>query len=91
MKQTKELTISKTMRIPVPVVRDMEQEAHEKDTTFSEIAINRLQHHQNQLTPALLAKLQDVANLATEAAVEASPEKAEKVQQEVAAICKSLK
>ncbi len=91
MKQTKGKTILKPLRIPEPVVRDIEQEACEKNTTFSDIAIYRLQHHENPITPALLAKLQDIANLATEAANQSSPTKAKMVQMEVALLWKSLK
>ena len=91
MNQIQELTISKTIRIPVQVVRDIEQETYEKNTTFSNVALYRLQHHENQLTPALLAKLQDIANLATEAVNESSLTKAEMAQKEVSELWKSLK
>lgn len=91
MKQTKGKTILKPLRIPESVVRDIEQEAYENNTTFSDVANYRLQHHENPLTPALLAKLQDIANLATEAANQPSPTKAKIVQMEVALLCKSLK
>lgn len=91
MNQIQEQTIPKTIRIPVQVVRDIEQEAYEKNTTFSNIALYRLQHHENQLTPALLVKLQDIANLATEAVNESSPTKAEMAQKEVSELWKSLK
>lgn len=91
MNQIQEQSISKTIRIPVQVVRDIEQEAYEKNTTFSNVALYRLQHHENQLTPALLAKLQDIANLATEAVNESSPTKAEMAQKEVSELWKYLK
>lgn len=91
MKQTKGKTILKPLRIPEPVVKDIEQEAYEKNTTFSDIAIYRLQHHENPLTPTLLAKMQDIANLATEAANQPSPTKAKIVQMEVALLWKFLK
>ncbi len=91
MKQTKGKTILKPLRIPESVVRNIEQKAYEKNTTFSDVAIYRLQHHENPLTPAILARLQDIANLATEAAGQASSTKAKKVQKEVALLWKSLK
>lgn len=88
-KQTK--TISKSLRIPEPVFRDIEQAATRNNTTFTDIANYRLQHHENPITPALLAKLQNIANLATEAVTESSTTKAETVQKEVASLWKSLK
>lgn len=91
MKQTKRKTILKPLRIPEPVVNDIEREAYKKNTTFSDVANYRLQHYNAPLTPALLAKMQDIANLATEAANQSSPTKANIVQMEVALLWKSLK
>lgn len=91
MKQKQEKTISKSLRIPATVFRDIEQEAIKNNTTFSDIANYRLQHHENPLTPALLAQFQNIANLATEAVTQFSPTKAEIVQKEVALLWKSLK
>ena len=57
MKNSKPRTVLKPIRIPEKVVKEIEQEASSKNTTFSDIANYRLQHHQNPLTPELLAKM----------------------------------
>ena len=91
MKKQNEKRICKPLRIPEHVVKEIESEAKKKGTTFSHVAIERLQHDYNKLTPAILSKLQDIANMATEAVDNPSPELAKNVQNEVESLWKSLK
>jgi len=91
MKKQNEKRICKPLRIPKHVVKEIESEAKKKETTFSHVAIERLQHDYNKLTPAILSKLQDIANMATEAVDNPSPELAKNVQKEVESLWKSLK
>lgn len=90
MDKTNEKTISKSIRIPESIFRDIEKEAANSNKSFSSVAITRMQDHKNALTPALLAKIQNIANLATEAVNDSSSEKAERTQKEVASLWKYL-
>lgn len=78
----KNQTTPKTIRIPNKTISEIENEASKKNTTFSEIAIRRLQHSDNALTPSILAKIQNVINTAMEGAKTGSVEMIEKAQKE---------
>ena len=75
-------TSPKTLRIPNDTIADIEKEASAKDTTFSDIAINRLRHKDNALTPQVLTKLQTILNRSREGARTGSVEKIEEAQKE---------
>lgn len=75
-------TSPKTLRIPNDTIADIEKEASAKDTTFSDIAINRLRHKDNALTPQVLTKLQTNLNRSLEGARTGSVEKIEEAQKE---------
>ena len=87
----KEQSKLKSIRIPVSVIRDIESEAAKSGQDFTKVAVYRMQHFENALTPAMLAKLQDIANKSTEAVCTGSCELAEEVQREVDELWKSLK
>ena len=75
-------TSPKTLRIPNDTIADIEKEASAKDTTFSDIAINRLRHKDNALTPQVLTKLQTILNRSLAGARTGSIEKIEEAQKE---------
>lgn len=56
-------TSPKTLRIPNDTIADIEREANTNNTTFSNIAIDRLRHKDNTLTPEVLSKIQTIINL----------------------------
>lgn len=91
MKNSKPRTVLKPIRIPEKVVKEIEQEASSRNTTFSDIANYRLQHHQNPLTPELLAKIQDICNHAIEAVKNNSLTMAKTTELEVSLLWKYLK
>lgn len=75
-------TSPKTLRIPNDTIADIEKEAFAKNTTFSDIAINRLRNKDNALTPQVLTKLQTILNRSLEGARTGSVEKIEEAQKE---------
>lgn len=75
-------TSPKTLRIPNDTIADIEKEASANDTTFSDIAINRLRHKDKALTPQVLTKLQTILNRSLEGARTGSVEKIEEAQKE---------
>ena len=75
-------TSPKTLRIPNDTIADIEKEASAKNTTFSDIAINRLRNKDNALTPQVLTKLQTILNRSLEGARTGSVEKIEEAQKE---------
>lgn len=75
-------TSPKTLRIPNDTIADIEKEASAKNTTFSDIAINRLRNKDNALTPQVLTKLQTILHRSLEGARTGSVEKIEEAQKE---------
>lgn len=63
-------TSPKTLRIPNDMIADIERVAEEKNTTFSDVAIDRMRHSDNSLTPAVLAKVQTIINLSKNGEIE---------------------
>lgn len=63
---TKAKSVSRTFRIPEKVDKEIIQEAAERNTTVSEVAIGRLQHSKKGLTPEMMVKVQDIVNVAVE-------------------------
>ena len=91
MKKQDEKRSLKTLRIPDDTVMEIEKEAKSRGMNFSAVAVERLQHHGNELTPEMLARLQDIANHATDAVRLLSPTLAMAVQMEVEQLWKFLK
>ena len=65
-KEVKAKSVSRTFRIPEKVDKEIIQEAAERNTTVSEVAIGRLQHSKKGLTPEMMVKVQDIVNVAVE-------------------------
>ena len=91
MNNEKQSTVKKSIRIPKRVAEEIEKEAAKKNQSFSDTVNYRLQHFQSPLTPAIMGKIQDIANKATEAIKEYTPQKADNMQKEVAKLWKYLK
>ncbi|MBR4627284.1 MAG: hypothetical protein IKO47_06245 [Ruminococcus sp.] len=91
MKTRRTSTVQKSIRIPKRVADSIEKEAADKNRSFSDIANYRLKQSGNSLTPAMLVKLQNIANLAVEAVEEKSTTKAKEAQKEVAKLWNCLK
>lgn len=91
MNNEKQSTVKKSIRIPKRVAAEIEKEAAEKNQSFSDTVIYRLQHFQSPLTPAIMGKVQDIVNKATEAIKEYDPQKADVMQKEGAELWKYLK
>lgn len=83
-------TSPKTLRIPNDTITDIEREALAKDTTFSDITINRLRHKDNALMPQVLTKLQTILNRSLEGARTGSVEKVEEAQKEANALWEKI-
>ena len=52
------------LRVPESVAKELKTEAKEKGQPVSKIALSRIQHHQNSLTPELMVHLQNIVNTA---------------------------
>ncbi len=72
-------TSPKTLRIPNDTISDIEKEAKEKNTTFSDVAIDRMRHKDNPLTPAVLARVQTIINLSKNGEVEEAQKESNKL------------
>lgn len=81
-------TKSKTMRIPVDIINDIEKTVAEKNTSFTKEANYRLKHFSNSLTPAVMVKIQNIINTAANAL---PAELAEEIQKEGDELWRSLK
>ncbi len=92
MKKNEEPTVKKSIRIPKKLAETIQMEA-EKDfgNNFSDAANYRMQHYKCPLTPVIVAKIQDILNLATESIEQKSVEKAEKAQKEAKYLWKYLR
>ena len=92
MKKNEEPTVQKSIRIPKKLAETIQMEAEKNfDNNFSDAANYRMQHFECPLTPEIVAKVQDIVNLATESIEQKSGEKAEKAQQEVKCLWKYLR
>lgn len=86
-----EKTITKPIRIPESVVKDIENEAVKTDSNFSKVANYRLKHYERSLTPAITAKIQDVVNTAEELVGKFAPDKITIMRKEVKELWQYLK
>lgn len=91
MNNEKQSTVKKSIRIPKRVAEEIEKEAAQKNQSFSDTVNYRLQHFQSPLTPAIMGKIQDIVNKATEAVKVYDPQKADVIQKEEAELWKYLK
>lgn len=91
MNNEKQSTVKKSIRIPKRVAEEIEKEAAQKNQSFSDTVNYRLQHFQSPLTPAIMGKIQNIVNKATEAVKEYYPQKADVIQKEEAELWKYLK
>lgn len=91
MNNEKQLTVKKSIRIPKCVASEIKKEAAKKNQSFSDTVNYRLQHFQSPLTPAIMGKIQNIANIATEAIKKYDPQKADVIQKEEAELWKYLK
>lgn len=87
----KERTILKSMRIPVKLYETIQQEAKQKKTQFSKVAVKRMHNGLNELDPATMACIQNVMNLCVEAMRTGSEEKMNEAQRVGDELWKSLK
>ncbi len=76
------------LRVPESVAKELKTEAKEKGQPVSKIALSRIQHHQNSLTPELMVHLQNIVNTAVEYA---GNTKTQELQKEMSHLWKSLK
>lgn len=91
MNNEKQSTVKKSIRIPKCVAEEIEKEAAKKNQSFSDTVNYRLQHFQSPLTPAIMGKIQDIVNKATDAVKVYDPQKADVIQKEEAELWKYLK
>lgn len=91
MNNEKQSTVKKSIRIPKRVAEEIEKEAVKKNQSFSDAVNYRLQHFQSPLTPAIMGKIQDIVNKATETVKEYDPHNDDNMQKEVAELWKYLK
>lgn len=91
MNNEKQSTVKKSIRIPKRVAEEIEKEAAQKNQSFSDTVNYRLQHFQSPLTPAIMGKIQNIANIATEAIKKCDSQKVDVMQKEVTELWKYLK
>ena len=92
MKKDKEPTVKKSVRIPNDVVSELEKDAEKNfGGNFSDAAVYRMKHSKAPLTPAIMTKIQDIANTAIETVRGSDPSKAENIEREVDRLWKYLK
>lgn len=65
MNNEKQSAVKKSIRIQKCVASEIEKEAAKKNQSFSDTVNYRLQHFQSPLTPAIMGKIQNIANIAT--------------------------
>ena len=87
----KEKTVLKPLRINENVVKEIEQEAIDTNTNFSQIANYRLRHHDRTLTPAITAQIQNIVNTAEELVGRYAPKEIATLQKEVTKLWMYLK
>ena len=76
-------TSSKSLRIPNDMIADIENEATEKNTTFSDIAIERMRHKGENNTPYILTEVQTIINLCRNGEIEKAQEEENKLWKKV--------
>lgn len=92
MKTTKESTVKKSVRIPTRVAEELIKDADNKfNSNFSDAVVYRLQHFQCPLTPAIVGKIQNIVNLATDPEKAQDPQKQDEMQKEVLGLWNYLK
>lgn len=91
MNNKKQSTVKKSIRISKCVAEEIEKEAAKKNQSFSDTVNYRLQHFQSPLTPAIMGKIQNIANIATEAIKKYNSQKVDVMQKEVTELWKYLK
>ena len=64
MEKQKKISIS--LRIPESIQKELGEEAEKTGTSVSKVAIYRMQHNKSVLTPAVIAKIQNIVNIATD-------------------------
>ena len=92
MKNKKQPSVKKSVRIPTDVVKELELEAKEKfNGNFSDTVVYRVKHFKNALTPAVMRTVQNLTNKAVETVKATNPKTAEEMQKEADLLWKSLK
>lgn len=92
MKKEKEPTVKKSVRIPKDVVSELEKDAAKNyGGNFSDAVVYRVKHFEAPLTPAIMTKVQDIANTAIETVRDSAPDKAENIERKVDELWKYLK
>lgn len=92
MAKAKETSVKKSIRIPEKTASEITKEAEKKfNNNFSDAAVYRLQHFKAPITPAIMSKLQNIANTAIGIIKDNNPQKAEEIQKEVNALWKYLR
>ncbi len=87
----KEKTVLKPLRIHESVVKEIEQEAIDTNTNFSQIANYRLRHHDSTLTPAITAQIQNIVNTAEELVGRYAPKEIATLQKEAVKLWMNMK
>ncbi len=92
MKKEKEPTVKKSVRIPEDVVSELEKDAEKNfGGNFSDAVVYRIKHFKAPLTPAIMTKVQDIANTAIETVRYSAPDKAENIERKVDELWKYVK
>lgn len=94
MKKDEEPTpsVKKSVRFPKDVAAELEKIAEKNfDGNFSHATVYRIKHFSAPLTPAIMSKIQDIANTAIETVRESAPDKASDIERKVDFLWKYLK
>ena len=88
MEKQKKISIS--LSIPESIQKELGEEAERTGTSVSKVAIYRMQHHKSVLTPAVIAKIQNIVNIATDM-TNANTEATKNLQERVNELWKFVK
>lgn len=94
MKKNEEPTqsVKKSVRFPKDVAAELEKIAQKNfGGNFSNATVYRIKHFSAPLTPAIMSKIQDIANTAIETVRESAPDKASDIERKVDFLWKYLK
>ena len=91
MKKANDPTVKKSMRIPKSVADEIKKEAARTNQSFTDVFVYRVQHFKAPLTPAIMTKVQDIANTAIGTVRDSDPDKADDIERKVDELWNFLK
>ena len=91
MTKDKDKTVSKTIRIPIDVYKEIEAEAIKNNTDFCKVANYRLKHFNKPFTPEISARVCNILNTSYELVGNLAPQELDRLKKDAIEICRYLK